>query len=171
MFNNYFYHTGEDQPIVTTADSDLLELLLDFIKHPSVVHFPIAYSVAIPFVAFVIYKAIASKTIKLSWWYSVVFTQFLVFLLLLLARYTGNLLYSEHGYDLNPTSEIQLHSTLGTYSIYINLVLLIVSILPFLLQRNQKNPKLIMRTYILLAFGNALFILYIGYLGGQIVWG
>ena len=56
-------------------------------------------------------------------------------------------------------------------STFINLVLLIVSILPFLLQRNQKNPKLIMRTYILLAFGNALFILYIGYLGGQIVWG
>ena len=61
MFNNYFYHTGEDEPIVTTADSDLLGLLFDFIKHPSVVHFPIAYSVAIPFVAFVIYKAIASK--------------------------------------------------------------------------------------------------------------
>jgi len=94
------------------------------------------------------------------------------FILLLIARYTGNLLYIDHGYDVNPTNEIELHSLLGTSSIYINLLLLILSVLPFvaIYKQNSYNPFSIIRTYLVLSLGNAFFILYIGYLGGKIVW-
>jgi uncharacterized membrane protein len=158
---------------VVEAKSDVTGFLPQFIKHPSVVHFPIAYSVAIPFIAFILYKAIANKSIKFYWWFSVVFTQAIVFILLLLARYTGNLLYIDHGYDVNPTNEIELHSLLGTSSIYINLLLLILTVLPFvaIYKQNSYNPFSIIRIYLVLSLGNAFFILYIGYLGGKIVWG
>ena len=158
---------------VVMVQSDELGFLPQFIKHPSVVHFPIAYSVAIPFIAFILYKAIANKSIKFYWWFSVVFTQAIVFILLLLARYTGNLLYINHGYDVNPTNEIELHSLLGTSSIYINLLLLFLSILPFvsIYKQNSYNPFSITKIYLVLSLGNAFFILYIGYLGGKIVWG
>jgi len=158
---------------VVMVQSDELGFLPQFIKHPSVVHFPIAYSVAIPFIAFILYKAIANKSIKFYWWFSVVFTQAIVFILLLLARYTGNLLYIDHGYDVNPTNEIELHSLLGTSSIYINLLLLFLSILPFvsIYKQNSYNPFSITKIYLVLSLGNAFFILYIGYLGGKIVWG
>ena len=158
---------------VVMVQSDELGFLPQFIKHPSVVHFPIAYSVAIPFIAFILYKAIANKSIKFYWWFSVVFTQAIVFILLLLARYTGNLLYIDHGYDVNPTNEIELHSLLGTSSIYINLLLLFLSILPFvsIYKQNSYNPFSIIKIYLVLSLGNAFFILYIGYLGGKIVWG
>ena len=158
---------------VVMVQSDELGFLPQFIKHPSVVHFPIAYSVAIPFIAFILYKAIANKSIKFYWWFSVVFTQAIVFILLLLARYTGNLLYIDHGYDVNPTNEIELHSLLGTSSIYINLLLLFLSILPFvsIYKQNSYNPFSIAKIYLTLSLGNAFFILYIGYLGGKIVWG
>ena len=76
---------------VVEVETDVTGFLPQFIKHPSVVHFPIAYSVAIPFVA--IYK------------------------------------------------------------------------------QNSYNPFSIIRTYLVLSLGNAFFILYIGYLGGKIVWG
>ena len=158
---------------VVMVQSDELGFLPQFIKHPSVVHFPIAYSVAIPFIAFILYKAIANKSIKFYWWFSVVFTQAIVFILLLLARYTGNLLYIDHGYDVNPTNEIELHSLLGTSSIYINLFLMLLSILPFvsIYKQNSYNPFSIIKMYLVLSLGNAFFILYIGYLGGKIVWG
>ena len=158
---------------VVEAKSDPAGFLPQFIKHPSVVHFPIAYSVAIPFIAFILYRAIANKTIKFYWWFSVIFTQAIVFILLLLARYTGNLLYIDHGYDVNPTNEIELHSLLGTSSIYINLLLLFLSVLPFvsIYKQNSYNPFSIIKVYIVLSLGNAFFILYIGYLGGKIVWG
>ena len=158
---------------VVEAKSDPAGFLPQFIKHPSVVHFPIAYSVAIPFIAFILYKAIANKSIKFYWWFSVVFTQAIVFILLLLARYTGNLLYIDHGYDVNPTNEIELHSLLGTSSIYINLLLLFLSILPFvsIYKQNSYNPFSITKIYLVLSLCNAFFILYIGYLGGKIVWG
>ena len=158
---------------VVMVQSDELGFLPQFIKHPSVVHFPIAYSVAIPFIAFILYKAISSKSIKFYWWFSVVFTQAFVFILLLLARYTGNLLYIDHGYDVNPTNEIELHSLLGTSSIYINLFLMLLSILPFvsIYKQNSYNPFSIIKMYLVLSLGNAFFILYIGYLGGKIVWG
>ena len=158
---------------VVIVQSDELGFLPQFIKHPSVVHFPIAYSVAIPFIAFILYKAIANKSIKFYWWFSVVFTQAIVFILLLLARYTGNLLYIDHGYDVNPTNEIELHSLLGTSSIYINLLLLFLSILPFvsIYKQNSYNPFSITKIYLVLSLSNAFFILYIGYLGGKIVWG
>jgi uncharacterized membrane protein len=158
---------------VVEAKSDPAGFLPQFIKHPSVVHFPIAYSVAIPFIAFILYKAIANKSIKFYWWFSVVFTQAIVFILLLLARYTGNLLYIDHGYDVNPTNEIELHSLLGTSSIYINLLLLILTVLPLvaIYKQNSYNPFSIIRIYLVLSLGNAFFILYIGYLGGKIVWG
>ena len=158
---------------VVEAKSDPAGFLPQFIKHPSVVHFPIAYSVAIPFIAFILYRAIANKSIKFYWWFSVVFTQTIVFILLLLARYTGNLLYIDHGYDVNPTNEIELHSLLGTSSIYINLFLLLMSVLPFIsiYKQNSYNPFSIIKVYLLLSLGNAFFILYIGYLGGKIVWG
>ena len=158
---------------VVMVQSDELGFLPQFIKHPSVVHFPIAYSVAIPFIAFILYKAIANKSIKFYWWFSVVFTQAIVFILLLLARYTGNLLYIDHGYDVNPTNEIELHSLLGTSSIYINLLLLFLSILPFvsIYKQNSYNPFSITKIYLVLSLCNAFFILYIGYLGGKIVWG
>lgn len=157
---------------VVMVQSDELGFLPQFIKHPSVVHFPIAYSVAIPFIAFILYKAIANKSIKFYWWFSVVFTQAIVFILLLLARYTGNLLYIDHGYDVNPTNEIELHSLLGTSSIYINLLLLFLSILPFvsIYKQNSYNPFSITKIYLVLSLCNAFFILYIGYLGGKIVW-
>tara|TARA_A100001011_G_scaffold117912_1_gene124469 strand:- start:86 stop:700 length:615 start_codon:yes stop_codon:yes gene_type:complete len=158
---------------VVEAKSDPAGFLPQFIKHPSVVHFPIAYSVAIPFIAFILYRAIANKSIKFYWWFSVVFTQTIVFILLLLARYTGNLLYIDHGYDVNPTNEIELHSLLGTSSIYINLFLLLMSVLPFIsiYKQNSYNPFSIIKVYLVLSLGNAFFILYIGYLGGKIVWG
>ena len=158
---------------VVEAKSDPAGFLPQFIKHPSVVHFPIAYSVAIPFIAFILYRAIANKSIKFYWWFSVVFTQAIVFILLLLARYTGNLLYIDHGYDVNPTNEIELHSLLGTSSIYINLFLLLMSVLPFIsiYKQNSYNPFSIIKVYLVLSLGNAFFILYIGYLGGKIVWG
>ena len=158
---------------VVEAKSDPTGFLPQFIKHPSVVHFPIAYSVAIPFIAFILYRAIANKSIKFYWWFSVVFTQTIVFILLLLARYTGNLLYIDHGYDVNPTNEIELHSLLGTSSIYINLFLLLMSVLPFIsiYKQNSYNPFSIIKVYLVLSLGNAFFILYIGYLGGKIVWG
>ena len=158
---------------VVEAKSDPAGFLPQFIKHPSVVHFPIAYSVAIPFIAFILYRAIANKSIKFYWWFSVVFTQAIVFILLLLARYTGNLLYIDHGYDVNPTNEIELHSLLGTSSIYINLLLLFLSVLPFvsIYKQNSYNPFSIIKVYLVLSLGNAFFILYIGYLGGKIVWG
>ena len=158
---------------VVMVQLDELGFLPQFIKHPSVVHFPIAYSVAIPFIAFILYKAIANKSIKFYWWFSVVFTQAIVFILLLLARYTGNLLYIDHGYDVNPTNEIELHSLLGTSSIYINLLLLFLSILPFvsIYKQNSYNPFSITKIYLVLSLSNAFFILYIGYLGGKIVWG
>ena len=158
---------------VVEAKSDPAGFLPQFIKHPSVVHFPIAYSVAIPFIAFILYRAIANKSIKFYWWFSVVFTQAIVFILLLLARYTGNLLYIDHGYDVNPTNEIELHSLLGTSSIYINLLLLFLSVLPFvsIYKQNSYNPFSIIKVYLILSLGNAFFILYIGYLGGKIVWG
>ena len=158
---------------VVEAKSDPAGFLPQFIKHPSVVHFPIAYSVAIPFIAFILYRAIANKSIKFYWWFSVVFTQAIVFILLLLARYTGNLLYIDHGYDVNPTSEIEIHSLLGTSSIYINLLLLFLSVLPFvsIYKQNSYNPFPIIKVYLVLSLGNAFFILYIGYLGGKIVWG
>jgi len=54
---------------VVMVQSDELGFLPQFIKHPSVVHFPIAYSVAIPFIAFILYKAIANKSIKFYWWF------------------------------------------------------------------------------------------------------
>ena len=178
--------SGEDEntttstttiPTTTTTvvelKSDVSGFLPQFIKHPSVIHFPIAYSVAIPFIAFILYKAISSKSIKFYWWFSVVFTQAFVFILLLLARYTGNLLYIDHGYDVNPTNEIELHSLLGTSSIYINLFLMLLSVLPFvsIYKQNSYNPFSIIKTYLVLSLGNAFFILYIGYLGGKIVWG
>jgi len=158
---------------VVMVQSDELGFLPQFIKHPSVVHFPIAYSVAIPFIAFILYKTIANKSIKFYWWFSVVFTQAIVFILLLLARYTGNLLYIDHGYDVNPTNEIELHSLLGTSSIYINLLMLFLSILPFvsIYKQNSYNPFSITKIYLVLSLSNAFFILYIGYLGGKIVWG
>jgi uncharacterized membrane protein len=158
---------------VVEIRSDVTGILPQFIKHPSVVHFPIAYSVAIPFIAFIIYKAIANKSIKFYWWFSVVFTQAIVFALLLLARYTGNLLYVDHGYDVRPTNDIELHSLLGNSSIYINLLLLIVSLLPFVsvYKQNSYNSLSIIKIYLLLSLGNSFFILYIGYLGGKIVWG
>lgn len=158
---------------VVEAKSDPAGFLPQFIKHPSVVHFPIAYSVAIPFIAFILYRAIANKSIKFYWWFSVVFTQAIVFILLLLARYTGNLLYIDHGYDVNPTNEIEIHSLLGTSSIYINLLLLFLSVLPFvsIYKQNFYNPFSIIKVYLVLSLGNAFFILYIGYLGGKIVWG
>ena len=158
---------------VVEAKSDPGGFLPQFIKHPSVVHFPIAYSVAIPFIAFILYRAIANKSIKFYWWFSVVFTQAIVFILLLLARYTGNLLYIDHGYDVNPTNEIEIHSLLGTSSIYINLLLLFLSVLPFvsIYKQNSYNPFSIIKVYLVLSLGNAFFILYIGYLGGKIVWG
>jgi len=158
---------------VVEAKSDPAGFLPQFIKHPSVVHFPIAYSVAIPFIAFILYRAIANKSIKFYWWFSVVFTQAIVFILLLLARYTGNLLYIDHGYDVNPTNEIEIHSLLGTSSIYINLLLLFLSVLPFvsIYKQNSYNPFSIIKVYLVLSLGNAFFILYIGYLGGKIVWG
>ena len=158
---------------VVEVETDVTGFLPQFIKHPSVVHFPIAYSVAIPFIAFILYKAIANKSIKFYWWFSVVFTQAIVFILLLLARYTGNLLYIDHGYDVNPTNEIELHSLLGTSSIYINLLLLFLSILPFvsIYKQNSYNPFSITKIYLVLSLCNAFFILYIGYLGGKIVWG
>ena len=158
---------------VVEAKSDPAGFLPQFIKHPSVVHFPIAYSVAIPFIAFILYRAIANKSIKFYWWFSVVFTQAIVFILLLLARYTGNLLYIDHGYDVNPTNEIEIHSLLGTSSIYINLLLLFLSVLPFvsIYKQNSYNPFSIIKVYLILSLGNAFFILYIGYLGGKIVWG
>ena len=158
---------------VVEAKSDPAGFLPQFIKHPSVVHFPIAYSVAIPFIAFILYRAIANKSIKFYWWLSVVFTQAIVFILLLLARYTGNLLYIDHGYDVNPTNEIEIHSLLGTSSIYINLLLLFLSVLPFvsIYKQNSYNPFSIIKVYLVLSLGNAFFILYIGYLGGKIVWG
>ena len=158
---------------VVEAKSDPVGFLPQFIKHPSVVHFPIAYSVAIPFIAFILYRAIANKSIKFYWWFSVVFTQAIVFILLLLARYTGNLLYIDHGYDVNPTNEIEIHSLLGTSSIYINLLLLFLSVLPFvsIYKQNSYNPFSIIKVYLVLSLGNAFFILYIGYLGGKIVWG
>ena len=158
---------------VVELKSDVSGFLPQFIKHPSVIHFPIAYSVAIPFIAFILYKAISSKSIKFYWWFSVVFTQAFVFILLLLARYTGNLLYIDHGYDVNPTSEIELHSLLGTSSIYINLFLMLLSVLPFvsIYKQNSYNPFSIIKMYLVLSLGNAFFILYIGYLGGKIVWG
>ena len=158
---------------VVMVKSDELGFLPQFIKHPSVVHFPIAYSVAIPFIAFILYKAIANKSIKFYWWFGVVFTQVIVFILLLLARYTGNLLYIDHGYDVSPTNEIELHSLLGTSSIYINLMLLLLSVLPFvsIYKQNSYNPFSIIKIYLVLSLGNAFFILYIGYLGGKIVWG
>ena len=158
---------------VVEVETDVTGFLPQFIKHPSVVHFPIAYSVAIPFIAFILYKAIANKSIKFYWWFSVVFTQAIVFILLLIARYTGNLLYIDHGYDVSPTNEIELHSLLGTSSIYINLLLLILSALPFvaIYKQNSYNPFSIIRIYLVLSLGNAFFILYIGYLGGKIVWG
>jgi uncharacterized membrane protein len=158
---------------VVEAKSDPAGFLPQFIKHPSVVHFPIAYSVAIPFIAFILYKAIANKSIKFYWWFSVIFTQAIVFILLLLARYTGNLLYIDHGYDVNPTNEIELHSLLGTSSIYINLLLLFLSILPFvsIYKQNSYNPFSIIKVFLVLSLCNAFFILYIGYLGGKIVWG
>ena len=158
---------------VIEAKSDPAGFLPQFIKHPSVVHFPIAYSVAIPFIAFILYRAIANKSIKFYWWFSVVFTQAIVFILLLLARYTGNLLYIDHGYDVNPTNEIEIHSLLGTSSIYINLLLLFLSVLPFvsIYKQNSYNPFSIIKVYLVLSLGNAFFILYIGYLGGKIVWG
>ena len=158
---------------VVEVETDVTGFLPQFIKHPSVVHFPIAYSVAIPFIAFILYKAIANKSIKFYWWFSVVFTQAIVFILLLLARYTGNLLYIDHGYDVNPTNEIELHSLLGTSSIYINLLLLILTVLPLvaIYKQNSYNPFSIIRIYLVLSLGNAFFILYIGYLGGKIVWG
>ena len=157
---------------VIEAKSDPAGFLPQFIKHPSVVHFPIAYSVAIPFIAFILYRAIANKSIKFYWWFSVVFTQAIVFILLLLARYTGNLLYIDHGYDVNPTNEIEIHSLLGTSSIYINLLLLFLSVLPFvsIYKQNSYNPFSIIKDLVL-SLGNAFFILYIGYLGGKIVWG
>ena len=157
---------------VVELKSDVSGFLPQFIKHPSVIHFPIAYSVAIPFIAFILYKAISSKSIKFYWWFSVVFTQAFVFILLLLARYTGNLLYIDHGYDVNPTNEIELHSLLGTSSIYINLFLMLLSILPFvsIYKQNSYNPFSIIKMYLVLSLGNAFFILYIGYLGGKIVW-
>ena len=158
---------------VVELKSDVSGFLPQFIKHPSVIHFPIAYSVAIPFIAFILYKAISSKSIKFYWWFSVVFTQAFVFMLLLLARYTGNLLYIDHGYDVNPTNEIELHSLLGTSSIYINLFLMLLSVLPFvsIYKQNSYNPFSIIKIYLVLSLGNAFFILYIGYLGGKIVWG
>ena len=158
---------------VVEAKSDPAGFLPKFIKHPSVVHFPIAYSVAIPFIAFILYRAIANKSIKFYWWFSVVLTQAIVFILLLLARYTGNLLYIDHGYDVNPTNEIEIHSLLGTSSIYINLLLLFLSVLPFvsIYKQNSYNPFSIIKVYLVLSLGNAFFILYIGYLGGKIVWG
>ena len=158
---------------VVEAKSDPAGFLPQFIKHPSVVHFPIAYSVAIPFIAFILYRAIANKSIKFYWWFSVVFTQAIVFILLLLARYTGNLLYIDHGYDVNPTNEIEIHSLLGTSSIYINSLLLFLSVLPFvsIYKQNSYNPFSIIKVYLVLSLGNAFFILYIGYLGGKIVWG
>jgi len=158
---------------VVEAKSDPAGFLPQFIKHPSVVHFPIAYSVAIPFIAFILYRAIANKSIKFYWWFSVVFTQAIVFILLLLARYTGNLLYIDHGYDVNPTNEIEIHSLLGTSSIYINLLLLFLSVLPFvsIYKQISYNPFSIIKVYLVLSLGNAFFILYIGYLGGKIVWG
>jgi uncharacterized membrane protein len=158
---------------VVEAKSDPAGFLPQFIKHPSVVHFPIAYSVAIPFIAFILYRAIANKSIKFYWWFSVVFTQAIVFILLLLARYTGNLLYIDHGYDVNPTNEIEIHSLLGTSSIYINLLLLFLSVLPFvsIYKQNSYKPFSIIKVYLVLSLGNAFFILYIGYLGGKIVWG
>jgi uncharacterized membrane protein len=158
---------------VVELKSDVSGFLPQFIKHPSVIHFPIAYSVAIPFIAFILYKAISSKSIKFYWWFSVVFTQALVFILLLLARYTGNLLYIDHGYDVNPTNEIELHSLLGTSSIYINLFLMLLSVLPFvsIYKQNSYNPFSIIKIYLVLSLGNAFFILYIGYLGGKVVWG
>ena len=158
---------------VVELKSDVSGFLPQFIKHPSVIHFPIAYSVAIPFIAFILYKAISSKSIKFYWWFSVVFTQAFVFILLLRARYTGNLLYIDHGYDVNPTNEIELHSLLGTSSIYINLFLMLLSILPFvsIYKQNSYNPFSIIKMYLVLSLGNAFFILYIGYLGGKIVWG
>ena len=158
---------------VVEAKSDPAGFLPQFIKHPSVVHFPIAYSVAIPFIAFILYMAIANKSIKFYWWFSVVFTQAIVFILLLLARYTGYLLYIDHGYDVNPTNEIEIHSLLGTSSIYINLLLLFLSVLPFvsIYKQNSYNPFSIIKVYLVLSLGNAFFILYIGYLGGKIVWG
>lgn len=158
---------------VVEVETDVTGFLPQFIKHPSVVHFPIAYSVAIPFIAFILYKAIANKSIKFYWWFSVVFTQAIVFILLLLVRYTGNLLYIDHGYDVNPTNEIELHSLLGTSSIYINLLLLFLSILPFvsIYKQNSYNPFSITKIYLVLSLCNAFFILYIGYLGGKIVWG
>tara|TARA_B100002019_G_scaffold135422_1_gene116754 strand:- start:265 stop:879 length:615 start_codon:yes stop_codon:yes gene_type:complete len=158
---------------VVEAKSDPAGFLPEFIKHPSVVHFPIAYSVAIPFIAFILYRAIANKSIKFYWWFSVVFTQAIVFILLLLARYTGYLLYIDHGYDVNPTNEIEIHSLLGTSSIYINLLLLFLSVLPFvsIYKQNSYNPFSIIKVYLVLSLGNAFFILYIGYLGGKIVWG
>jgi|TARA_B110000495_G_C23022849_1_gene607149 uncharacterized membrane protein len=164
-------------PVTTTTvievESDVTGFLPQFIKHPSVVHFPIAYSVAIPFIAFVLYRAIANKSIKFYWWFSVVFTQLVVFILLLLARHTGNLLYLDHGYDVKPTSEIELHSLLGMSSIYINVFLLLLSAAPFVgvYKQNYYNSFSIIKTYLFLALGNAFFILYIGYLGGKIVWG
>jgi uncharacterized membrane protein len=158
---------------VVEIKSDVSGFLPQFIKHPSVIHFPIAYSVAIPFIAFILYKAISSKSIKFYWWFSVVFTQAFVFILLLLARYTGNLLYIDHGYDVNPTNEIELHSLLGTSSIYINLFLMLLSVLPFvsIYKQNSYNPFSIIKIYLVLSLGNAFFILYIGYLGGKVVWG
>ena len=158
---------------VVELKSDVSGFLPQFIKHPSVIHFPIAYSVAIPFIAFILYKAISNKSIKFYWWFSVVFTQAFVFILLLLARYTGNLLYIDHGYDVNPTNEIELHSLLGTSSIYINLFLMLLSVLPFvsIYKQNSYNPFSIIKMYLVLSLGNAFFILYIGYLGGKIVWG
>ena len=151
---------NENEPSTTTiptttttvveAKSDPTGFLPQFIKHPSVVHFPIAYSVAIPFIAFILYRAIANKSIKFYWWFSVVFTQTIVFILLLLARYTGNLLYIDHGYDVNPTNEIELHSLLGTSSIYINLFLLLMSVLPFIsiYKQNSYNPFSIIKVYL-----------------------
>ena len=44
---------------VVEAKSDPAGFLPQFIKHPSVVHFPIAYSVAIPFIAFILYRALS----------------------------------------------------------------------------------------------------------------
>ena len=38
---------------VVEVETDVTGFLPQFIKHPSVVHFPIAYSVAIPFIAFI----------------------------------------------------------------------------------------------------------------------
>lgn len=165
--------TSTTTTTVVEVETDVTGFLPQFIKHPSVVHFPIAYSVAIPFIAFILYKAIANKSIKFYWWFSVVFTQAIVFILLLLARYTGNLLYIDHGYDVNPTNEIELHSLLGTSSIYINLLLLFLSILPFvsIYKQNSYNPFSITKIYLVLSLCNAFFILYIGYLGGKIVWG